>query len=211
MQTEDRARQVYDDAAETYQRLLPDLRSEAPVDRAMIAAFAEHVAAAGGRVLDAGCGPGRLVGELRRLGLGVVGADISPAMIERARALFPDLRFDVAPLGELPYDDNSFDGLITWYSLIHTHPRDLPRTLTELVRVLRPGGHLLAGFQIGTGERVINNAYGTGHELTAFLFTPPDISAALTATGLSIAAVTIRTAIGERYDQGFVMATRPAG
>lgn len=63
MQTEDRARQVYDDAAETYHRLLPDLRSEAPVDRAMIAAFAEHVAAAGGRVLDAGCGPGRLVGS----------------------------------------------------------------------------------------------------------------------------------------------------
>lgn len=98
---------------------------------------------------------------------------------------------------------------IAWYSLIHTRPSDVAQTLTELVRVLGPGGHGLVGFQVGTGERMING-YGTDHHLTAFLFTPHDIGTALTAAGLYIAAVVTRTANGERHDQGFVLAVKSA-
>ncbi|MET8045385.1 hypothetical protein ABZU25_31525 [Micromonospora sp. NPDC005215] len=54
-------RRAYDTVAEDYATCLPDTRAEAPLDLAMVDAFAEAVTAGGDtRVLDAGCGPGRM-------------------------------------------------------------------------------------------------------------------------------------------------------
>jgi SAM-dependent methyltransferase len=54
-----------------------------------------------GRVLDAGCGAGRLLGYLVQLGADVVGLDISAAMVERAREHFPDADLRVGDLADL--------------------------------------------------------------------------------------------------------------
>lgn len=98
---------------------------------------------AGRRVLDAGCGSGPLAAALRAKGALVSGFDLSARMVALARErLGDDTDLKVADLGErLPYDDDSFDIVVS--SLALHYLKDWVAPLTELRRVLRPGGRLV--------------------------------------------------------------------
>jgi ubiquinone/menaquinone biosynthesis C-methylase UbiE len=115
--------------------------------------IARNVAAAAparGRVLDVGCGPGHLSIRLARdHGLEVTGLDLDRAMIERARANADRSRADrgdgpsflVGDVAALPFPPASFDVVVSTMSLHHW---DEPLAgLTEIARVLRPGGRAL--------------------------------------------------------------------
>jgi ubiquinone/menaquinone biosynthesis C-methylase UbiE len=203
------SRAAYDAAAASYDAFVPGAEAELPLHRALLDAFTELTAASGGRrVLDAGCGTGRLVPLLQAAHLEVVGADASPGMVAVARRENPGIPFSVAQLGALPFDDASFAGVLAWYSLIHTAPEDLPATLTEVARVLRPGGLFLTGFQVGQGTRTATGYYLGEHRVTAHLFTTDQVSDVLGDVGLEVLA-TCTTSPGEaRYPQGFVLARR---
>ncbi|MDO5738921.1 MAG: class I SAM-dependent methyltransferase [Ornithinimicrobium sp.] len=97
----------------------------------------------GRRVLDAGCGSGPLSADLRDRGALVSGFDLSPAMVALARErLGAEVDLKVADLAErLPYEDDSFDVVVC--SLALHYLKDWVAPLTELRRVLRPGGHLV--------------------------------------------------------------------
>ena len=89
-------RASYDTVATGYAERFGDELDAKPLDRAMLAGFAELVRAAGaGLVADVGCGTGRVTAHLDRLGLPVFGIDLSPGMIEVARRTYPGLRFEV--------------------------------------------------------------------------------------------------------------------
>ncbi|GAA1937669.1 class I SAM-dependent methyltransferase [Kitasatospora viridis] len=99
----------------------------------------------GARVLDYGCGYGRLMGELGSLGFtDVSGADLSPALVERGRGLLPGLRFDVleAP-PRLARPDAGLD-LVLLFAVLTCVPDagDQRAMIAELHRVLAPGGLL---------------------------------------------------------------------
>jgi ubiquinone/menaquinone biosynthesis C-methylase UbiE len=88
-------RNAYDTVAVDYADLLRTALAAKPLDRALLAAFAEMVqAAGGGPVADVGCGPGWVTAHLHSLGLDVFGIDLSPAMLAVARRDHPELRFD---------------------------------------------------------------------------------------------------------------------
>ena len=94
-----------------------------------------------GVALDAACGTGRHTAYLAELGHKVIGVDTSPEMLARAREKVPDGEFHEADLHELPLADDSVDLVVCAVALAHVP--DLARALTELVRVLRPNGHLV--------------------------------------------------------------------
>jgi trans-aconitate methyltransferase len=87
------ARAAYDATAEVYAELVGTVVSgafEAPLDRALLAAFAESVTDAGaGPVADLGCGPGRVAALLADHGLEVSGIDVSTVMVDVARRTHP--------------------------------------------------------------------------------------------------------------------------
>jgi SAM-dependent methyltransferase len=95
---------------------------------------------AGDRVLDLGCAAGAVTHFLSTFGCEVVGVDAEPLGIEKARSLFPALRFEVADVAALPFADSSFDKAVAADLVEHLDDETLTRMLAELRRVLVPGG-----------------------------------------------------------------------
>jgi SAM-dependent methyltransferase len=204
-------RHAYDTVAEDYATYLPDTRAETPLDLAMVDAFAEAVTSgADARVLDAGCGTGRMSRYLAEQGCLVEGIDLSPGMIAMARRDHPGLPFTVGSLTDLPYPNDRFAGVMLWYSIIHTPPAGQACIFAEAARVLRPGGHLLIGFQSGDGTRDVAPAYRRfGHEiqLERHCYPPDQVASQIEATGLREVSRLVRPAQGkERDDQAVLLA-----
>ena len=90
-----------------------------------------------GDALDLGCGDGRLAAELRARS--VTGADVSEVALERARRRVPGARFvGIEPDAPLPFGDGEFDLVLLAETIEHV--RDVQLLLSEVRRVLRPGG-----------------------------------------------------------------------
>ena len=97
---------------------------------------------AGQRALDLGCGDGTFTEILAAAGTDAVGADVAPAALERARGRYPELEFRLIGVeGALPFEDGAF-GLV-WASEVFEHIADTAPWLSEVRRVLAPGGRLV--------------------------------------------------------------------
>jgi ubiquinone/menaquinone biosynthesis C-methylase UbiE len=102
-----------------------------------------------GRLLDIGTGPGRLLIPLHRLApqMELIGTDISEAMVAQACAniakagLSDTVRIEQAGARMLPFEDNSFDIVISSASLHHW--KEPQECMTEIHRILKPGGFAL--------------------------------------------------------------------
>ena len=212
-QDEHSVRVAYDEVADSYADHLRSTEPEQPVELAMIDHFASLLTGER-RVLDAGCGAGRLLPLLADLGCRVEGIDLSPGMIRRAQRDHPSFATRVGSLTELPYPDASFDGYVSWYSTIHSVDADLPRIFGEAHRVLRAGGVALLAFQAGAGTRDVADAYRRhGHDvrLERYNRTPAAIAELLAAAGLQEVARLERRPAGphERDGQAVLIAAAP--
>ncbi|MER8041656.1 class I SAM-dependent methyltransferase [Streptomyces sp. NPDC094032] len=94
-----------------------------------------------GVALDAACGTGRQTEALVARGHRVIGVDQSPEMLAKARERAPEAEFRVGRLEDLPLDDDSVDVAVC--SLAMTHLPDLKAGVSELARVVRPGGRIV--------------------------------------------------------------------
>jgi len=102
------------------------------------------------RILDAGCGTGRVAIELARRGYDVVGIDVEPAMLDTARAKAPELSWILGDLSHAELPPSSFDvALAAGNVMIFVQLGTEAAVVDTLARVLVPGGLLVAGFQVG--------------------------------------------------------------
>lgn len=108
------------------------------LDRPML----ERVALSGARsALDVGCGEGRFCRMLVAKGTSPIGIDPAASLIRRAKELHPGGDYRIAGAEALPFEDASFDLVVSYLSLIDIP--DVAQAIAEMNRVLRPGGHLL--------------------------------------------------------------------
>lgn len=107
----------------------------------------------GMRVLDVACGTGNLALPAARSGAVVTGVDIAPNLIEQARENAKreglTAQFDEGDAESLPYEDASFDAVITMFGAMFTPRPEL--TAAELKRVVRPGGFIAMANWTPTG------------------------------------------------------------
>jgi demethylmenaquinone methyltransferase / 2-methoxy-6-polyprenyl-1,4-benzoquinol methylase len=99
---------------------------------------------AGGSALDVACGTGDLAIELaKRVGSGgeVIGSDFAPEMLERARDKAPELHWELGNALDLPYASNRFDAATVGFGARNFS--DLDRGLSEMARVVKPGGRVV--------------------------------------------------------------------
>ncbi|MGH2997123.1 MAG: ubiquinone/menaquinone biosynthesis methyltransferase, partial [Gaiellaceae bacterium] len=110
-------------------------------DRSWRRLAARAVVLPGDRVLDACCGTGDLALACARVGAGsVVGLDFSPRMIERARRKSAAVAWVEGDALSLPFDEGAFDAATVGFGIRNV--ADLGGALTQLARVLMPGGRL---------------------------------------------------------------------
>lgn len=112
----------------------------------------DAMAARGSRILDAGCGPGRLGGALHRMGHRVVGVDLDPALIDAAVEDHPGPTWIAADLAELDLDssDGGFDLIVSAGNVVaFLAPSSRRTVLAQLRAHLAPEGRLIIGFGSG--------------------------------------------------------------
>lgn len=129
---------------------------------AIVAAVA---AASPSSVLEVGCGWGELAQKIAgEVGADVLATDLSPHMVELARA--GGVAAEVADVQNLPFADGYFDVAVAAWMLYHVPDRD--RAVSELARVLRPGGHLVATTNSVLHLHELRELVGSGRSTIAF-------------------------------------------
>ncbi|MGH0032255.1 MAG: class I SAM-dependent methyltransferase [Myxococcota bacterium] len=152
------------------------------------AAFFRRHMAPGARVLEAGCGVGLWVRRLRESGYRVIGLDYARRTLIRSRRVAPDLVFTAGDLRRLPFPDASFDAHVSFGVLEHyiDGPQEI---LAEAMRILRPGGRLLASVpQVNRLREPIEGrsraeAESEGYRFHQYYFTAPELKALLEGAG----------------------------
>ncbi|MEM6734065.1 MAG: class I SAM-dependent methyltransferase, partial [Myxococcota bacterium] len=95
----------------------------------------------GKTILDVGCGEGRYARKLKARGAKLTGIDPVPAFVEHARSLDSESRYVVGTAASLPFEDDSFDLVLSYLSLVDIV--DLETAAAEMTRVLRCPGKLV--------------------------------------------------------------------
>jgi SAM-dependent methyltransferase len=127
----------------------------------------------GDRFLDVACGTGNAALIAARTGAEVTGIDLSPRLIDVARARAGaaglETTFAVGDAVDLPFDDGAFDVAVSIFGVIFAP--DAGRAFGELVRVLRPGGRALVTAWLPEGAMF--EAIGTVGRAVAEIVGPP--------------------------------------
>lgn len=113
------------------------------------ARFIDAMAGRGSRILDAGCGAGRVADALRRAGHDVIGVDADPLLIEAGHEQHPDTDLRVLDLLDLSPSLGEFDLIVCPGNVMtFVDPGSEPRVVAAMASVLSPGGRAVFGFHL---------------------------------------------------------------
>src|SRR5699024_2968692 len=128
----------------------------------------------GSKVLDAGCGTGRIGGYLARQGHDVMGMDIDPILIDYAQEEHPDVRWEVGDLSNDEIPDSGFDLAISAGNVMgFLAPEGREGALRNIFEALEPGGRFLVGFGEGRGwsfDEFLNDVEKIGFHIECQVF-----------------------------------------
>ncbi|MEP6859115.1 MAG: class I SAM-dependent methyltransferase [Deltaproteobacteria bacterium] len=181
MNDADAIRAGYAPVARAYREHLQDELAGKPLDRAFLDAFVERCG--GGRIADIGCGTGHVARYLAARGANVEGIDLSPEMIDEARASHPAITFRVADMFALPRDVANLAGIVAFYAIVHTPTDRLP--FREFHRVLAPGGLAAIAFHAGSQTVHVADLFGVATSLDFTFHDPDAVVAALDEAGFT--------------------------
>jgi ubiquinone/menaquinone biosynthesis C-methylase UbiE len=117
---------------------------------------------AGGDVLECGAGTGLLLERIARFARSAKGIDLSPGMLERAKARGLDVR--EASVTSIPFADATFD--LTCSFKVLAHVPEIGRALAEMARVTRPGGVVVAEFYNPVSMRGMAKRFGPARAIS---------------------------------------------
>lgn len=181
-----KTRAAYNLAADRYDRLFANEVREKAYDRALLDALVDRLPP-NGLVLDAGCGPSAQMSRyLADRHVRVVGADIADRCVFLARRHNPDVRIHQADIASLPYRDQQFDAVISFYSVIDTPRAHVQQLFDEMARVTQRGGCLVIAVKAGTTEGWTGDLLGIPAEIFFSTFLEPEIEACLERSGCEV-------------------------
>lgn len=108
-------------------------------------------------ILDLGCANGRDVEYFLKQGYKVTGIDLCQPFLDLAKKNNPSATFINMDMRELKFPENHFDGIWALASLLHIAKKDLPDTVKDLYRILKPNGIILAAVMEGEHDSLRKN------------------------------------------------------
>ncbi len=179
-----RVRAAYDAVAAAYSERLFNELTGLPFESWLLDRVAAH--AAGGPVVEVGCGPGHVTAYLADAGADALGLDLSPAMVAEARNRFPDGSYEVGDLRRLsrPTTAPGWSAVLAWYSLIHLGASELPAAIAALARPLDTDGWLVLALHAGAEVRHVDEWFDQAVDLDFVLHDPASVVEVVRAAGL---------------------------
>lgn len=200
----------YDRVADRYaEEYFAELERK-PFDRGMLDEFAAAVRGRG-EVCEIGCGPGQVARYLKDRGVNIHGVDLAEGMVRSASRLNPDISFAQGDMLALTAADNSLAGIVSFYAIIHLRRDEITGALTEMNRVLEPGGHLLISFHDGEGELHRDEWYGQAVSIDVTLLNSDEMTDYLEAAGFTVDLIVERLPYDFEYatQRVYVQASKP--
>ena len=183
---------AYEQLASKYHESFKDEMTHKEYDKKILDQFSEMLHPSS-KICDAGCGPSGHIGKyLQKKGLELAGIDISPKCIELATQYEKDIKFHCMDMMDMQFESSSFDGIISFYSIIHTPKIDVPKIFQEYNRVLKPDGLILIVVKKGTAEGIISGEWYEGNQIYFTNFLENEISDYLTESGFKIISLETR-------------------
>jgi ubiquinone/menaquinone biosynthesis C-methylase UbiE len=171
---------AYDKTAGKYFEYFKDEIIQKEYDRLLLDRFSGMIKV-DSIICDAGCGPAGHIGKyLTENGHKVVGIDISQRCIELATEAHPEIEFKVMDISKTDFNDETFDAIISFYSIIYTPKEHVGKIVAEFNRILKKGGKLLVVVKKGTEEGMIDDEWYEGNKVYFTHFVEEEIEEYLT-------------------------------
>lgn len=140
-----------------------------------------------GKVIDLGCGAGRISNYCYQRGFGVTGYDISPNMIKRAKNYSVSRDIDFVQ-GDMQYitTNKKFDGAISCYSFIHLTSGQIKKTLKALNRILKTGSKIVIILLYGDVNTYVDDPIDDDYKIYLRQYKESEIQELLEMYGYSI-------------------------
>lgn len=152
-------RVAYNNTGEKYHQYFKDEMSQKAYDRNLLDKFS-NLLPKDSLICDAGCGPSGHIGKyLFDKGHRVIGIDISQKCIEIAKDYNPSMDFRVMNMMNTTFASDSFDGIISFYSIIYTPKQHIDKIFAEFRRILKPNGKLVLVVKKGESEGIIDDEW----------------------------------------------------
>lgn len=205
MNPQEKILHCYNQVAEDYAAERWDELSKKHFDRLLLKEFA-FANKGKGLCVDFGCGPGQTTRFLYNNGMkDLTGTDLSPAMVEAARKLSPEIKFETSDLLNTGYPSAHLGSAVAFYSIVHFTNDQVSACFKEIHRVLKKGGGFLFSFHVGDEVVHFDKAHDKEVDVDLFFFKTDAIITLLDEAGFSII-----DAIERRPYEGVEYATRRA-
>jgi len=177
---------AYEKSARKYYDLFSDELNKKPFDKKILDEFLSLFNEKS-VLCSVGCGPcGHIENYIYQKGIKIIGIDISEKCVNIASENNPGIHFEVGDFLRLNYKDNYFDGIVSYYSIIHTPKKYLRNVFGEFGRVLKKHGALLVVTKEGESEGYEEELLGIKSKIYYSYFTGEEINNTLEKSGFKI-------------------------
>jgi ubiquinone/menaquinone biosynthesis C-methylase UbiE len=148
----DEVKNCYNFTAKQYSDRFCNELDGKPFDCSVLNRFAKTVKA-NGLIIEFATGSGHIADYLYKCGLKKIQAtDITEESINIATKKYPNINFGLANMLKTQFEDNSINGIVCFYGIVHFTYKEIDEVLNEWKRILRIGGRALFSFHIGNDE-----------------------------------------------------------
>lgn len=190
-QITEETRKSFNLAGEKYFQDFKDEMKQKEYDRALLDKFVSELDSSS-VLCDVGCGPGHITRYLFDKGVNIFGIDVSEKCVEIARRENPKMRFETMDMAKLDIADESLDGIISFYSIIHTPKKFMKVLFREFNRVLEKHGRILIVVKKGETEGYINELEGFKTDVYFTNFNEREIEDYLKTNGFKVVSLKTR-------------------